>query len=336
MKPFFSPRTAKIKLRQAARIALYSGLLPLFAFWVMWLLMGEWIWPLDTLGQFQFQLLLCFLFAAFAFQLAHFRTGMHLATIALICICLELLPLYQKPPEPACKAPCVKDSLKIVQFNIFYENRNTKQVINWAKKADADMIILHEIPREWQKPLKALRRYYPYSFITSQANPYDMAVFSRVPIKQKETWGGMELRNVAIRVHGQTKKHQIPFQVYAVHVASPISLKSWKRRNRALKFHGWQLRDYEYPNQMIIGDFNTTRFSPWFKRMQRVAGLNDAQEGFGLMPTWSFFEHTNRLNGLQIDQMLIAPGIWVEDRRTLGDMGSDHLPVSTKLWLYKR
>lgn len=337
MLHLFSPRTARIRFRQAARILLYSALLPLLGFWLLWVAVGEWIWPLDTLGQFQFQISLCFLSLAFAFHAADFRTGMHAASIVFICIALDMLPLYHRPPEPVCTAGCVRDSLTVVQYNIYYENRNTEGVIKWAKNAsDVDILILHEIPQEWQKPLAALKQYYPYSFITSQANPYDMAVFSRVPIQQKETWGGMELRNVAIRVHGATPQHNIPFQVYAVHVASPVSIKSWKRRNRALKFHSWQLRDYEYPNQILVGDFNTTRFSPWFRRMMRVSGLRNAQNGFGLMPTWSFFEEVNLLTGLQIDQMLIDPSIWVEDRHTLSDMGSDHLPVYTKLWLYKR
>lgn len=334
---FLSPRITKVRIRLAARMGLYSFFLPLLTGWLLTVLFGEWVWPLDTLGQFQFQMALGFLFSAVAFNVAGFKTGQHLATIAFISISVQFLPLYQKFPAPKCVAPCQQEPLRIVQYNIFYENRNIDGVLKWAREAkDIDILVLVEISREWQRPLHRLKKYYPYSFITTKANPYDIAIFSKVPLKKKETRGGMEERNISVRVNGFTPRYGIPFEVYAVHVASPVSTKSWNRRNRALKSHGWQLRDFEYPNQIIVGDFNTTRFSAWFKRITRVSGLKDAQEGFGLMSTWSFFDHVDLFNGLQIDQMLVAPTIHVEQRKTMPDMGSDHLPVFTKLWLYKR
>jgi endonuclease/exonuclease/phosphatase (EEP) superfamily protein YafD len=210
-------------------------------------------------------------------------------------------------------------------------------VLRWAEglAANTDIVVFHEIPRAWQRPLRKLIKFYPYSFITTDAAPYDMAVFSKIPLSQRESWGGDTERNIAIRVHGTTPKLNIPFQLYAVHVASPLSLKAWKRRNRALRFHGWQLRDFVQPNQIMLGDFNTTIFSAWYRRLERTSGLKNAQYGFGIMPTWSFFEKTTMFNGLQIDQMLVSPEIYIEDRRTLKDYGSDHLPTYTKLWLYK-
>ena len=329
-------RISRIKLAYASRLLLYSFFIPFFLIWLLSQLFGEWIWPLDTIGQFQFQMALGFLFFAIIFHLAARRTGMHLATISLIVIFLNILPLYQKPPAPICTTACKAEPLRIVQYNVFYENHNLDGVLKWAAgDKDVDIMIFHEIPRQWQRPLRKLKAQYPYNFITTDANPYDMAVFSRIPLSQRESWGGDKDRNVAIRVHGVTPKENIPFQIYAVHVASPVSLTAWKRRNSALRFHGWQLRDFAQANQIMVGDLNTTRFSAWWRRLQRVSGLKDAQEGFGLMPTWSFFEETNRLNGIQIDHMLVSPGIYVEQRKTLADYGSDHLPVYTKMWLYK-
>lgn len=335
----FFRRLSRLRLEYANRLVLYSFFIPLFTFWMLAQLFGEWIWPLDTLTQFQVQFFLAFLFFAIVFLLAERRTGLHLSTLALLFIGFQFLPFYIKEKSPECKAPqCVSETLRIVQFNVFYQNQQMEKVIDWARRVApyTDMIVLHEIPPKWKPKIMDLKNLYPYSFWTLDSEPYDMAVLSRMPISQRESWGGDEERNVAIRVHGTTDKHAIPFQIYAVHVASPLSLKAWKRRNRALRFHSWQLRDFPQPNQIMLGDFNTTAFSAWWRRLVRSSGLKDAQRGFGLMPTWSFFEPPNLYNGLQIDHMLVSPEIFIEERLTLADMGSDHLPVFTRLKVFKR
>lgn len=324
-------------MQYAHRLLLYSFFIPCFIFWMLAQLFGEWIWPLDMINQFQIQFFFVYLFFAFVFHLARRPTGLHLSTLAFLYIGLQLAPLYIKEDAPLCTANCQRESLQIVQYNVFYENRNIDGVIKWAEglAANTDIVVFHEIPRTWQRPLRKLIKLYPYSFITTDAAPYDMAVFSKIPLNQRETWGDDAERNIAIRVHGTTPKLGIPFQLYGVHVASPLSLKAWKRRNHALRFHGWQIRDYVQPNQILVGDFNTTIFSAWYRRLERTSGLKNAQYGFGIMPTWSFFEKTTMFNGLQIDHMLVSPEIYIEDRHTLKDYGSDHLPTYTKLWLYK-
>lgn len=337
VKHFFR-RISGVRLQYAKRLVLYSFFIPLFSFWLLSQLFGEWIWLFDLINQFQIQFSFAFLLFAVVFHLAHRPTGLHLSTLAFLYIMLQLYPLYIKENARLCIPPeCQKESLQIVQYNLFYENRNLGGVLKWAKDIalTTDLLVLHEIPSKWQLPLRRLNKYYPYYFITTDAAPYDMAVFSKIPLNQRESWGDDAERNVAIRVHGVTQKRAIPFQLYAIHVASPLSMKAWKRRNRALRFHGWQLRDFAQPNQILLGDFNTTIFSAWYRRIERVSGLRNAQYGFGIMPTWSFFEKTTMFNGLQIDHMLVSPEIDIEDRHTLGDYGSDHLPTYTKLWLYK-
>lgn len=334
----FLRRISVIRLHYANRVILYSFFIPTLTFWLLAQLMGEWIWPLDTLNQFQVQFACLFLLFAFVFNLAERRTGQHLSTLALLFILIQFLPLYIKEQRPPCpEATCQSEALRIAQYNVYYENQNLEDVLKWAKAraANTDILIFHEIPRQWQRRLRSLSAQYPYNFITYDAWPYDMAVFSRIPLSQRESWGQGRNRNVAIRVHGTTPNLHIPFQLYAVHVSSPLSLPAWRRRNNALRFHGWQLRDYVQPNQILAGDLNTTRFSAWYRRLERSSGLKDAQLGFGLMPTWSFFEKPTLLNGLQIDHMLVSPEIYIEDRHTLEDHGSDHLPVYTKLWLYE-
>ena len=335
----FIRRISVIRLQYAQRLLLYSFFIPTVFFWLLAQLVGEWVWPLDTLNQFQTQFIFVFLLFAFIFNLAGRPTGMHVSTLVLAFILMQVLPLYTKQPKPPCPPEsCKAEALRIVQYNVYFQNRNLAGILKWATEISktTDILVFHEIPVQWQRPLHKLKAVYPYMVITDNAAPYDMAVFSHIPLSQIESWGdGGVVRSVAIRVHGATPAVGLPFQLYGVHVASPVSQVSWENRNEALRFHGWQLRDYVQPNQIFLGDLNTTYFSAWYRRLLRTTGLKDAQLGFGLMPTWSFFFKTNLFNGLQIDHMLVSPEIYIEDRHTLGDYGSDHLPVYTKLWLYK-
>ena len=337
-------RISVIRLHYAQRVVLYSFFIPTLFFWTVAQLFGEWVWPLDTLNQFHTQFIYVFLLFAIIFNLAGRRTGMHLSTVALIFLLMQALPLYIKQQRPPCPpASCQSEALRIVHYNVYFENRNLDGLLKWAAEISptTDILVFNEIPVQWQRRLhKFQSQYYKYGVITSQAAPYDIAVFSHVPLSQIESWGEAHqgagnVRNIAVRVHGKTANLGIPFQLYAVQVASPVSEVSWENRNSALRFHAVQLRDYAYPRQIFVGDLNTTRFSAWYRRVMRTTGLKDAQQGFGLMPTWSFFFKTNLFNGLQLDHMLVSPEIYIEDRHTIGDYGSDHLPIYTKLWLYK-
>lgn len=80
---------------------------------------------------------------------------------------------------------------------------------------------------------------------------------------------------------------------------------------------------------VVIGDFNTTRWSAAFRRLVRQGDLHDAREGFGIGTTWP--------TGLPlpmripIDQCVNTTELVTRDFRVLEANGSDHLPLRVEL-----
>jgi endonuclease/exonuclease/phosphatase (EEP) superfamily protein YafD len=75
---------------------------------------------------------------------------------------------------------------------------------------------------------------------------------------------------------------------------------------------------------VLLGDLNTTSWSPHFRDLINTAGLKDSRAGFGIQPTWP--AGTPPL-WIPLDHCLVSPEIKVHDRRVGPNVGSDHFPV---------
>jgi endonuclease/exonuclease/phosphatase (EEP) superfamily protein YafD len=75
---------------------------------------------------------------------------------------------------------------------------------------------------------------------------------------------------------------------------------------------------------MVLGDLNTTPWSPFFQEFLRRSSLRESRNGFGLQLSWP----TDRVPFLvPIDHILVSKGIIINKRRVGPNIGSDHFPV---------
>jgi endonuclease/exonuclease/phosphatase (EEP) superfamily protein YafD len=78
------------------------------------------------------------------------------------------------------------------------------------------------------------------------------------------------------------------------------------------------------PPKVLIGDFNLSPWSPFFPPLLKQAGLVNARDGFGILPTWpTFFVPAM----IPLDHCLVSPEARVTNIETGPDIGSDHLPL---------
>jgi endonuclease/exonuclease/phosphatase (EEP) superfamily protein YafD len=81
-------------------------------------------------------------------------------------------------------------------------------------------------------------------------------------------------------------------------------------------------------SRLVMGDLNTTSWSPHFRDLLAATGLVDSRRGRGMQPTWTAFRGLVRL---PLDHVLVSPDITVTARRVGPPIGSDHLPVIVEL-----
>src|SRR5262249_10954958 len=105
--------------------------------------------------------------------------------------------------------------------------------------------------------------------------------------------------------------------------------KALEDRNRELAALA-QLASRTPAPLVLMGDLNTTSWSPYFQDLVRDSGLVDSRRGFGVCATWPALPMPARI---PIDHCLVSPDITVLNRRVGPEVGSDHRGILIDLAL---
>jgi endonuclease/exonuclease/phosphatase (EEP) superfamily protein YafD len=100
-------------------------------------------------------------------------------------------------------------------------------------------------------------------------------------------------------------------------------------RNAQLQEAAMTMRQLPEP-KILIGDLNTTVWSPYFSQLVEESGLRDARKGFGVVPTWPT-DFPTPLMRIPIDHCLVSRDIRVVNIGAGPRVGSDHLPLIVDL-----
>ena len=124
-------------------------------------------------------------------------------------------------------------------------------------------------------------------------------------------------------VMAQFKFNEKPFTLFGAHLMSPIGSYRSNLRNKQIAVLIQQIQKINQPT-VLLGDFNTTPWSPFFKDIIQKTGLKDARKELGIYPSWPA---GNISMQIPIDHSLTSNGIRVHLFRLGPDIGSDHLPI---------
>jgi endonuclease/exonuclease/phosphatase (EEP) superfamily protein YafD len=142
--------------------------------------------------------------------------GLGAATL-LACSVLMLPELWAswrfKPSTPAAS------DLKIVQFNIWHENRTPEKSLAWILAQEADVVILEEGGGDAWPAIKGLKTAYPFSSCDKAAK-CETWIFSR---KKMIARGGMPLdRPYLSGAWATLADAKGPFTIMGVHYTWPV------------------------------------------------------------------------------------------------------------------
>jgi len=270
--------------------------------------------------------------------LTHFR--LHYLVLALLCLVVfiwagrtvwigvavlvmavnlpALLPAYL-PADPGSAE--ATESLRIVSANVHAENDQYVAFISWAIRQRPDVIIVYEVSPIWGKALKPLEAKYPHHVQIPRNDNFGLSVFSRLPLEKQKllVLGSAGVPTLLIKV--TSGKHSL--SIMATHPMPPVNDEFFIKRNEQLDAVAAYMARLK-GSRMVIGDLNTSQWSPYFTALRGRAGLKNARDGFGILPTWPA-----SLPGLMIplDHCLVSPDMAVRDIRVGDDIGSDHLPL---------
>lgn len=253
-----------------------------------------------------------------ALLIAARRFRIALVTALLLAVHGSLLWPFYRPAGPVRS---VARDLRIVTLNIHSVNRQEAAVLGFVRETAPDVAVFLEVSEHWGRVLSALEEDWPYSLTESRHGNFGIAIFSRLPLGNPRI---ESLSEGCPTILATVERNGRSVTICGAHPYPPMSPGTAESRDRQLRKLA-ELVAAEPGDRIVVGDFNSTSWSPAFADLAARTGLIDSRLGLGVQPTWPTF--LPGLLRIPIDHCLVSPGIAVIDRRTGPDVGSDHLPV---------
>lgn len=303
-----------------------------------WLFMG--LSGVSLLALFARWSAFCELFAHFRLQYLVVQAMALALVLAQWRFDLALLVVLMALPHIAAVGPYLPGTFRtvappapgtrLVALNLQYNNDDFERARDYLLGAAPEVLVLSEFTPRTAQRLAFLEGLYPHRVLRPKATAWGMAVYSQLPFLEVADLALDEGLSAQLRVRVAFPAG--PVDVYAVHLASPMSGGRSALRNAQLQRLGARVREVAAAEPgvapLVVGDLNLTPFSPWFTAFLGAAGLTDGRRPFGLhatwparpLPLWIPIDHCLVGGRLRVDSVVAGP-----------PMGSDHLPLEIHL-----
>jgi endonuclease/exonuclease/phosphatase (EEP) superfamily protein YafD len=278
--------------------------------------LARWDWRLDLVSHFQSPALVVTLLAIVAMLLTRRRSVL----LLLLLAAFQAEPLVRyslsnpvKPLNPT------GGRLRLLMANVLVDNDGFEALSAMISDTNPDIVGLVEISDAWVVGLSEISKQYPYK-LSAPDGPRGLALwFKKRPISidtaKTPTLEGWPFLHASFEFEGETR------QLWLVHPASPM--------RRLGRFTGFPELDAiadlvaeKAGSTIVMGDFNTTEGSPYFRDFVKTTGLRDSRLGFGRQPSWPVGSPYQ----ITLDHAFVSEDWAVVERKQGTSIGSDHLP----------
>lgn len=293
-------------------------------------------WPiyLELLSHFQRQYWLLSLVGLIAIALTRYRWPTLIAIACVAALTAQLLPWYLPPHFLGTPSA---GNFRILVSNVNTQNRDYEAVLTFAQQANPDLALFMEVDNRWIEQLNVLQSALPYSSGEANDNNFGIVMYSRQPLQTIELIDFA--RDSSTSVTATATINDQPLTLVGTHPLPPVRPSIFHSRNRQLDRLGQYLQTVSGA-KIVLGDFNITMWSPYYKRFERQTGLKNVRDGFGVLPSWPTGgtylpvpSWVTRWMAIPIDHGLLSPELAVANVQIGPDVGSDHRPVLIDLSL---
>ncbi len=283
--------------------------------------LGKLHWIADLFSHFKLIYIIYFFSVGFFLLLARsIKTGLLSILIALL-LTAPLIQFYSPKPPISTSSDT---TLSIASINLLSSNSNYLEVLQYVTENDFDIVFLMELNHQWQIKFEDLKNYQQAYFLPRSDN-FGIGVISKIELDSVQVvdLSDAYLPSLLVSISKEGEK----LSMLSTHPFPPIGRRFFESRN--IQFENINRIVSTIESELIlIGDLNSTSFSPNFKRLTRENDLIDTRISFGILPTWN---DLFGINLLTLDHALATPGVNVL-RRSVGEsIGSDHLPIEVKI-----
>lgn len=225
-------------------------------------------------------------------------------------------------------AACKGVFLRIVQFNLWKDNRDTVSAARWIRRVDPDLVLIEEAHNTVPMTM-LLRDQYPFqqscvgpsacsTLILAKRQPLASGGLARA---DPENRGALSAAWMRVDTVGG------PFTVVAVHLGRPWPfLRFAKDRAELVRY----VRSQSQATTLVAGDFNLPGWTFQLSRLEVDMGLERRSRALPSWPAIIRGQH-NPLPLLPIDHLFAGHDWTVVGMHRGPFLGSDHYPLVVDL-----
>jgi endonuclease/exonuclease/phosphatase (EEP) superfamily protein YafD len=236
-------------------------------------------------------------------------------------------------------------TLKVVSFNLSYDNPDFAKTVAFLAKSGADVIGLAEVTPEAKAALSKLKSIYPHSVdCIGQDRFCELMLLSKKPMRY--SFAGKIGPKLTYVASADIDWQGAPVSIAMAHIVLPFVKPDWAPLQTWIPANDpsplltdtpalWQsvqvavLAGYARslgPDQIVMGDFNSTPWSDLQTAFRKATWLDNRGP---LVVTWpTALPAPLRV---PIDTVFVGGGLTLRDFRAGPDLGSDHLPVIAEI-----
>ena len=251
------------------------------------------------------------------------RRSFAVAAIAAVAAAANLAPMLPYIAPGPAQAEASQADVRVMSANVSLRNADYASLRAAIAEENPDVIGLQEVTGKWLEELSPMRSDYPFTVLRPEEGAYGLALFSRLPIRELGSSPYLE-EGIQTAISVDLEVGQKNITLVLAHLKAPTTPRNAKLRNLQIDRLAAMIRSDRNDEQILVGDFNTTPWSPYYLPLETEANLANAARGRGYRATWpvglGFLK-------IPIDHCMVSPGLRVRQMRTGVDIGSDHFPI---------
>ena len=210
--------------------------------------------------------------------------------------------------------------MRVLAANVKTENDQYTRLVALVRLWQPDVVVLSEIDERWLDGITELQSEYPHQVARPRSDNFGIVILSREPFQNTKIFTLSEVGVPTIAVQLTFERTQI--WILGTHPLPPSSAWAARLRNQQLVNIGEVVARLG-EKTIVVGDLNTSAWSPHFQDLVRQNGLRSAS---GKRPRYTWPVGFPPLM-LQLDHCLVASGLSTRGFFVAENIGSDHFPI---------
>lgn len=290
---------------------------------------GRTVWIFELLTHFRLQYVIAGALLAVTLALYRRWIGAVVAVGLAAANAVPVLPYIDAPPRAASHRPDA--AVRVMLVNLRHRFGDMDVTARLIRAEQPDIVLLTELLPAHLPALRALGDILPHRVGTPPRSIFDVVLMSRMAIASSRIRfpASRMFPVIEARLCREPGGAATCLTVIAMHAPRP-EFRSGEDQIKTFTLVAERAAAVRDRRVVVMGDLNTTPYSPRFRDLARRGGLTDAAIGAPWRTTWiSRFPPF----GLTLDHVLLGAALRPLGRRVADGIGSDHFPVIVDLAL---